>query len=292
MGNIVKIESKEIAKALEETSRQYFVGNLARPQTLPFIRDDRLEMGISRYKDYAYEKAHRHELATEYQYVIRGWTQYIDVDTKTTYEFRMGDFYVIMPGTLYAQRIKAGTEILFIKTPSINDKEVVETDGSIHAWLEEKLKTLRRDYYYDDQAPQVNSIRPAAAVAVFNGSNELLMLHRKDNAKWTLPGGTMDYGESLMECAVRELEEETGLKVTIKDTLKIYSDPNIRIAYSDGEVRQEFTVLFLGETGDENVYIDEESSNYKWIALDQVLDLPMAKSQKSRIEDLIQLMRL
>ena len=55
----------------------------------------------------------------------------------------------------------------------------------------------RRDYFYDPEAPKPNSIRPATAVALFNSNGELLLLHRKDNDKWTMPGGTLDFGESL-----------------------------------------------------------------------------------------------
>ncbi len=55
----------------------------------------------------------------------------------------------------------------------------------------------RRDYFYDLEAPKPNSIRPATAVALFNSNGELLLFHRKDNDKWTMPGGTLDFGESL-----------------------------------------------------------------------------------------------
>jgi len=48
----------------------------------------------------------------------------------------------------------------------------------------------RRDYFYDPEAPKPNSIRPAAAVALFDSSGNILLLRRKDNDKWTMPGGT------------------------------------------------------------------------------------------------------
>lgn len=287
MGKIIKIENKEIQKSLEGTTRQYFAGDLSKPQEIEFIRDERLEIGISSYPKHVSEPTHVHSIATEYQYMISGWTEYMDVETGEIYEFKKGDFYAILPGTAYAQRVKAGTKILFIKTPSINDKQLVEISDEQEKWLLEKMKTVRTDYYYSDDAPEANSIRPAAAVAIINDRKELLMLHRKDNKKWTMPGGTMEFGESMADCALREVKEESGLNVVIKDIIGTYTDPNIRVSYSDGEVRQEFTIVYYGEVQGYNVSLDEESSNYVWVSFDEVLKLPLADSQRRRLVDVI-----
>lgn len=291
MGTIIKFDNQDIRNALRDTTRQYFTGNLSKPQKLRFIKDERLEIGLSSYPEYTHEPAHIHSTATEYQYVISGWTEYMDVETGNVLEFRQGDFYAIMPGTAYSQRIKAGTTILFIKTPSINDKQLVALSDVQERWAKEKLRTIRTDYYYRDDAPAANSIRPAAAVAILNAKNELLMLHRKDNGKWTMPGGTLEFGESLAECALREVKEESGLDVEIKDIIGTYTDPNVRIAYSDGEVRQEFTIVYYGEVSGYGVELDDESSDYQWVPLDTALCLPLADSQKRRVRDVAEYLR-
>ncbi len=288
MGKILKIENKQIKEALSETTRQYFVGNLSKPQQISFVRDERLEIGISNYPKYFHESAHKHSEATEYQYMVNGWTEYMDTDTGEVYEFRKGDFYAIFPGTAYSQRIKAGTSILFIKTPSINDKEVVSITPEQEKWLLEKMRTVRKDYFHDENAPEANSVRPAAAVAILNLKKELLMLHRKDNGKWTMPGGTLEFGESMTSCALREVLEESGLDVEIKDIIGTYTDPDVRVAYSDGEVRQEFTILYYGEVKKYDVRLDDESSSYQWVTLDKLETLPLADSQRRRLRDIIQ----
>lgn len=287
MGKIVKIEDEAIKKSLENTTRQYFAGNLSKPQEIEFVRDERLEIGISSYSDYKHEPTHVHSVATEYQYMISGWTEYMDVETGEIFEFRKGDFYAIFPGTAYAQRVKAGTNILFIKTPSINDKQLIDISSEQEKWLIEKMKTVRTDFFYCEDAPEANSIKPAAAVAILNSKRELLMLHRKDNKKWTMPGGTLEFGESMVDCALREVKEESGLNIEIKDIIGTYTDPNVRVAYSDGEVRQEFTIVYYGETKDFDVRLDEESSQFIWVPLDEVNNLPLTDSQKRRIDDVI-----
>jgi len=52
-----------------------------------------------------------------------------------------------------------------------------------------------------------------------------LIERRNPPPGWALPGGFVEVGESLERAAVREAEEETGLKVRLKALLGLYSDP-------------------------------------------------------------------
>ena len=145
----------------------------------------------------------------------------------------------------------------------------------------------RRDYFYDPNAPKPNSIRPAAAVALFDSADNILLLRRKDNDKWTMPGGTLDFGESLTDCAIREVREETGLHIRITGLIGTYTDPHVLIAYSDGEVRQEFTLVYAAEIESGELKIDDESKEAAWVLLERAVQLPLAESQRRRLEDVI-----
>lgn len=286
MSNFIKIEKKQIEEVLNDISRQYFVGNLKKPQTIEHIKHEGLEIGLTDYKDYTTENPHFHNVAMEFQYMISGWTKYLDIKTGAEHEFKEGDFFAIEKDTIYAQKSKPGTKILFIKIPSINDKQTTNIDERTKQWLSEKLSSIRTDYYYDENSPKANSIRPASAVAILN-ENKILLLKRKDNGKWTMPGGTLEFGESMTECALREIKEESGYQIKITDIIGTYTDPNIKIEYSDGEVRQEFTIVYKGEVESGEIEIDEESTGYIWIDLDKISELPMASSQKRRLEDVV-----
>lgn len=132
---------------------------------------------------------------------------------------------------------------------------------------------------------------PAAAVAILNQRGELLMLHRKDNKKWTMPGGTHEFGESMTECALREVREESGLDVKLEGIIGTYTDPGVRVAYSDGEVRQEFTIVYYGVASDYDVALDDESSQYRWVPPEKLLELPLADSQRRRLVDVLEYLK-
>ena len=59
-----------------------------------------------------------------------------------------------------------------------------------------------------------------------NGQEGIILIKRKNPPHgWALPGGFVEYGESLEEAAVREAKEETSLDIRLKSQFHTYSDP-------------------------------------------------------------------
>lgn len=81
-------------------------------------------------------------------------------------------------------------------------QEKVHAGIFIHHNLEELKKLFFKKF----------EIIQAAGGLVQNEKNEVLLIYRR--GKWDLPKGKLDKGESLEQCAVREVEEETGLQNT------------------------------------------------------------------------------
>lgn len=57
--------------------------------------------------------------------------------------------------------------------------------------------------------------------------NQIILIERKNEPfGWAIPGGFVDYGESVEEAAIREAKEETNLEVELSYLLGVYSDPD------------------------------------------------------------------
>ena len=143
----------------------------------------------------------------------------------------------------------------------------------------------RRDYYDDPEAPAANSLVVAASAVVTDENGRILLQRRRDNDKWALPGGVMELGESLRDCAVREVKEETGLDVEVTGMVGTYSDPKHVFAYDDGEVRQEFSICFVAHVTGGQISSSDESHEVEWFEPSEVDDLDMVDSIRLRLRD-------
>jgi 8-oxo-dGTP pyrophosphatase MutT (NUDIX family) len=143
----------------------------------------------------------------------------------------------------------------------------------------------RIDYYDDPTAPAANSMVPSVNVVVEDAAGQILMIRRSDNDNWALPGGAIDLGESMSQAGVRETLEETGIECEITGVIGIYTDPKHIILYtSNGETRQEFSILLAGRFIAGEPTPSSESTEVRWVDPAELTKLTMDRSMKRRID--------
>lgn len=111
-------------------------------------------------------------------------------------------------------------------------------------------------------------LAPGANVLVFGDHGKLLLLRHAGTGRWTLPGGSMELGETFAECAHRELLEETGLRADRLEELTFYAGAEYRFTYPHGDVIDNVALLYRahGVTGNV-VPQQEEVLEYRWFPL-------------------------
>ncbi|MGI9098563.1 MAG: NUDIX hydrolase [Solirubrobacteraceae bacterium] len=147
----------------------------------------------------------------------------------------------------------------------------------------------RIDYHDDPDAPAINSLVPSVNVAVSDEDGRLLLMRRTDNDNWALPGGAMDFGETMSQAAVRETKEETGIDCEITRLVGIYTDPRHVILYtSNGEVRQECSFVFAARTTGGHTTPSSESSDVRWVAPEDIDGYAMHPSMRQRVAHVLE----
>jgi 8-oxo-dGTP diphosphatase len=81
--------------------------------------------------------------------------------------------------------------------------------------------------HYRNPAPTVDIIIEVEGGAGPSGARRIVLIKRKNPPfGWAIPGGFVDYGETLEAAAMREAREETSLEVRLVRQFHTYSDPS------------------------------------------------------------------
>jgi 8-oxo-dGTP diphosphatase len=112
------------------------------------------------------------------------------------------------------------------------------------------------------------------AVAVICDGPRALLSHRRDVDLWDLPGGAVEVGETPWEAAVREAEEETGLRVEVERLTGVYGK----------RVEPELVLVFRCRRIGGQIRPTPEADRHAWTALE---DLPVnfSPNQAERLRD-------
>ena len=123
----------------------------------------------------------------------------------------------------------------------------------------------------------------AAGGLVFNDRNQVLMIFR--NGKWDLPKGKLEIGESVKECAIREVEEECGIYgLDIKEKLlETYHTYNLR---GDEILKRTYWYKMKTDSDGELVpQIKEGITKVSWVSKDEISE--KLKNSYGNISDVL-----
>ena len=117
---------------------------------------------------------------------------------------------------------------------------------------------------------------PASACVVVNNRNEILLVKRGVEpalGKWALPSGYVEIEQTPEECAVKELEEESGLKGNIKKSLGYFmqDSPICKTVISFG---------FFFEQTEGNLQSGDDALDAKFFPISEIPYLPFSSHRK------------
>ena len=114
-------------------------------------------------------------------------------------------------------------------------------------------------------------ILPGSVVIILNEQNDVLLQKRHDDY-WGLPGGLMDLGESFEEVAKREVFEETGLVVENLKLLNVFSGSKYYFKVPNGDELYSVTAVYYTKDISGEMKIDySESEKMQYFSIN---DLP------------------
>ncbi len=103
---------------------------------------------------------------------------------------------------------------------------------------------------------------------------QALLVHHAKLNKWVQPGGHADGDENILQVALREAEEETGLKnLRVVSTTPFDVDIHLIPKRTDFPEHFHFDIRFLLEASlDDKIIVSDESHDVKWITLESLED--------------------
>ena len=140
---------------------------------------------------------------------------------------------------------------------------------------EELLKYVVNYYKLENNFKYENS----CGAIVFNENTEKVLLVKMHNGNWGFPKGHIESNETKEETAIREVFEETNIKI------KIIPNFEREIKYIPNENTIKKVTFFAGITQEENVIVEtHEIEDFKWCTYEEALKFVTYKLQKDVLE--------
>lgn len=125
-----------------------------------------------------------------------------------------------------------------------------------------------------------------ARVVLRDDAGRVLLIERADNSYWAMPAGAMELGESIADCAVRELHEETGLRAEKVTPVAFYTGPEYTFTNMYADTYQLFTVAFRVDRWSGDLHrVTDETTDARFFGTD-AMPAPLAASVTETLADL------
>ena len=121
-----------------------------------------------------------------------------------------------------------------------------------------------------------------ADIFIFDDKFNFILIKRKNDPYkdcWALPGGFVEYGESVETAAVREAKEETSIDVELKSLVNVYSKP-------DRDPRgHTVTVAYIAKGDISNMKADSDAKEIGIFSLEKLDEINIAFDHEKIIKD-------
>lgn len=109
-----------------------------------------------------------------------------------------------------------------------------------------------------------------AAILVLDEHSRLLMMKRRDNECWGLPGGAMEPGEVVEEAAKRETFEEVNLEVGEMSLFGVFSGPDLYYKYPNGDEVYNVSIVYWSRDWSGELRLNDEHTEWTWFAANEI----------------------
>jgi 8-oxo-dGTP pyrophosphatase MutT (NUDIX family) len=119
-------------------------------------------------------------------------------------------------------------------------------------------------------------LMPAAAALPLDQDGRLLLVRQADTGLWSTIGGSVEPDESPWDTAVREAEEEAGVRVVLSHVRAVAGGPDFRVTYPNGDVCSYVAIAFEGQVVGGQIRPDgEETTDVRWFAPHELATVPL-----------------
>lgn len=144
-------------------------------------------------------------------------------------------------------------------------------------------------FYRDPGAPKPNRPNHIGVAVIVEYAGRILMEHRTDSETWGMIGGGLELDETLVQGALRELCEETGIDLAPEDLqlYRIYDDPTRIASFPDGNILRMITAVYHAKLNKIPVlHCSDESRELAFLRLDEIARLPVAATHRHILADI------